>query len=128
MSKKIEAHLTGVLTDGQDDHVGLELAQGRQHDFSHGMLVALVAGPKRQRDVQVEALANALASFVGQARLRVRRAPGAVVHVHRDSEHVFSLVESLRRAIAIVHINVQHRHPFTSLLNNTPSTSALGAQ
>src|SRR5690606_19185476 len=69
-------------------------------------LVLLLADRFRQRDVQVEAAAAALAALVLVAReVRIGRAR---MTVDRDGQHVGAVVEDVLRAVAVVIVDVEH--------------------
>ena len=86
-----------------DDQLGPEALKGRHDKLAHGIEIGAVARAGRQRNVDVVALAVALAVFFHEAA--VRRVELALVH--RDHQRLRIVVEGLLRAVAVVHVPVQ---------------------
>ena len=103
--------LVRVLAGRDDDEVGVERRHDRRHDLVERRQVGVVAAAQRQLHVDVVAGAGAAAGLGRRAGLRMARAPAAVRHVPGDREHVVALVEQRLRAVAVVDVPVQDRHP-----------------
>lgn len=95
-----------ILAHRDEEQLRPEAVDDRRDDLLHRLGVAEVAGPERELDVDVEALALAPADLRRLARLRVGRAPGAVPHVEGDRQHIVALVEALLCAVAVVDVPI----------------------
>ena len=88
-SSRVEIHApervvcAGVEPAGDDDELGPERAQGREHDALEGQAVGGDAAARRERDVEVRAARGAFAHDVDAASAR----RVVLVLVERDREH-----------------------------------------
>ena len=91
--------LMGIEAGRNDHQVRAELGQGRQHMLGKGMAERLAIGQRRQRYVQ-DIVEPAL---VGR--------PGAGIErrlMGRGVEHVMVVPEDILRAIAVMHVEIDH--------------------
>ena len=88
-----------------DDQLGPETLQRRQHDSLERVAIRIVAAAREQRHVQVRADACAFAAVVGAA---VAGREAAIL-VQRNRQRVRIVVVDRLRAVAVVHVPVDHR-------------------
>ena len=99
-------HRAGVEAVRDDDEVGPEALERRDHDAFEGGDVGTTAAAARERDVDVGAGPGALAVVLDGTREERE----AAVLVERDREHAGIVVERALGAVAVVDVPVHDRH------------------
>ena len=103
----------GVAAVLADEHVGGEGPHQRRHDRLDGAQPRGVAGARRERDVGDRA-ARGRAADVGRPAGAGEEVPTALVH--RDREHPGVVPEHPLDAVAVVHVDVDVRHPLGAVV------------
>ena len=99
-----------VEASRDEDQLRTVPPQCRHDDLLEGAPVRAVAGPMRHRNVDVVAAPRPTARLGGGARARIER-----VLVRRDVEHAGFGVERVLCAVAVVHVEIDDRHPLDAV-------------